>query len=41
MELVFKRFGNLDSYKVLNTHVFFADLLAIFEILSDPQNFDF
>ena len=35
------KFGNLYSYKVLNTNVFFAYLFVIFEILSDPHNFDF
>ena len=34
-------FGNLGSYKVLNTHVFFAYLFAILEILSNLFNFDF
>ena len=38
MGLVFMKFGNLGSYKVLNTHVFFAYLFAIFEILSEPHN---
>ena len=34
-------FGNLGSYKVLNTHVFFfAYLVAVLEILSN-LNFDF
>ena len=31
------KFGNLGSYKVLNTYVFFAYLFAIFKILSDPH----
>ena len=39
MKLVFMQFGNLGSYNVLNTYVFFAYLFAIFEILSDPQQF--
>ena len=33
------KFGNLDSCKVLNTHVFFAYLFAIFEILDDLPQF--
>ena len=42
MELVFMEFGNLGSYKVLNTHVvFFAHLFAILEVLSNLINFDF
>ena len=35
--LVFMKFSNLGSYKVLNTYVFFAYLFAIFKILSDPH----
>ena len=34
-------FGSLGSYKVLNTHVFFAYLFAIFEMLSEPPQFRF
>ena len=34
MGLIFMKFGNLDSYKVLNTHVFFVCLFPICEILS-------
>ena len=41
MELVFMKFRNLGSYKVLNTYVFFAYLFAIFEILGDPHKFWF
>ena len=41
MGLIFMKFGNLDSYKVLTTHLLFADLLAIFEILSDSLQFWF
>ena len=41
MGLVFMKFGNLGGYKLLPTHVFFAYLFAISEILSDPHNFDF
>ena len=33
------KFGNLGSYKVLNTHVFFAYLFVTFEILNDPPQF--
>ena len=40
MGLVFTKFGNLGSYKVLNTHVFFAYLFATFGILNEPHNFD-
>ena len=39
MELVFMKFSNLGSYKVLNTYVFFAYLFAIFEILSGYPEF--
>ena len=37
MELTFMEFSKLDSYKVLNAHVFFAYLFAylIFEIFSE------
>ena len=35
------KFGNLGSYKVLTTHLFFADLFAISEILSDSLQFWF
>ena len=31
------KFGNLGSYKALNTYVFFAYLFAIFKILSDTH----
>ena len=41
MGLAFMKFGNLYSYKDLNTNVLFADLFAVFEILSVPRNFDF
>ena len=41
MELVFMEFGNLGSYKVLNTHAFFAYLFEILGILSNLCNFDF
>ena len=34
MVLVFMKCGNLGRYKVLNTHVFFAYLFAIFEIVT-------
>ena len=40
MDLVLMEFGNLGSYKVLNTHVFFAYLVAVLEILSN-LNLDF
>ena len=41
MRLASIKFGNGGSYKVLNIHVFFAYLFAIFKILSDPHNFHF
>ena len=41
MGLVFIKFGNLGSYKVLSTYVFFAYLFRIFEILSDTLQFWF
>ena len=34
MGLVFKEFGKLGSYEILNTHALFAYLFVIFEILS-------
>ena len=41
MELVFMKFSNLGSYKVLNTYAFFADLFVFFETLSGYPEFGF
>ena len=39
--MVFMKFSNLGSYKVLNTYVFFAYLYAIFGLLSGHPQFWF
>ena len=41
MGLVFMKFGNLGSYKVLNRHAFFAYGSANFESMSDIPEFWF
>ena len=39
MGLLFIKSGDLGSYNILNTHVLFAYLIAVFEILNDPSQF--